>query len=149
MSITWRSAAVPADVPLLAAWNHQLIRDQGHRNPMLGPDLARRMQSWLEAEYRAAVFFDAAEAVGYALYRPELDAIHLRHFFIRPESRRCGLGRAGFALLRREVWPPEARVTVDVLCHNAPGVAFWRAVGFRDYSLTLEIVPPVQVLADE
>ena len=142
MNITWRIAAVPADVPLLAAWNYQLIRDQGHRNPMLGPDLAQRMQGWLEAEYRAVIFADAAETVGYALYRPDTDATHLRHFFIRPESRRHGLGWAAFALLRREVWPPDTRVTVDVLCHNAAGVAFWRAVGFRDYSLTLEIMPP-------
>ena len=149
MSLTWRTAAVPADLPLLAAWNHRLIRDQGHRNPMLGPDLAQRMQGWLEAEYRAAIFFDAAEAVGYALYRPEADAIHLRHFFIRSESRRRGFGRAGFGLLHREVWPPGTRVTVDVLCHNAAGIAFWRAVGFRDYSLTLEIVPPEEGLRRE
>ena len=142
MSLTWRTAVAPADVPLLAAWNLQLIRDQGHRNPMTAPELAQRMQGWLEAEYRAVVFADAVEAVGYALYRSEFDAIHLRQFFIRAESRRRGFGRAGVALLCGEVWPPDARVTVDVLCHNAPGIAFWRAVGFRDYSLTLEIVPP-------
>ena len=142
MSLTWRNAPVTADGPLLAAWNPRRIRDEGHRNPMTLPELARRMQGWLEAEYRAVVFVEAGEAVGYALYRPEADAIHLRQFFLRAESRQRGFGRAGVALLRREVWPPDARVTVDVLCHNAPGIAFWRAVGFRDYSLTLEIVPP-------
>lgn len=142
MSITWRTATVPADVSLLAAWNHQLIRDEGHRNPMTVPELARRMQDWLEVEYQAVIFSDAAQAVGYALYRPDADTIHLRHFFIRPEFRRCGLGRAAFERLRREIWPPGVRLTVNVLCHNAPGVAFWRAVGFRDYCLTLEILPP-------
>ena len=143
MNITCRPANVPGDIPLLAAWNHRLIRDEGHRNPMTVPELARRMQGWLEAEYRAVVFWDAAEAGGYALYRHDTDAIHLRHFFIRSESRRRGLGRAGFALLLREVWPPGVRLTVNVLCHNAPGVAFWQAVGFRDYCLTLEIAPEV------
>ena len=142
MSVTWRTATAPADVPLLAAWNHRLIRDEGHRNPMTVPELARRMQGWLEAEYRAVIFSEAAEAVGYAVYRQEADAIHLRHFFIRSESRRRGLGRAGFALLRREVWPPGLRLSVNVLCRNAPGTAFWRSLGFHDYCLTLEIVPP-------
>ena len=142
MSITWRTAAAPADVPLLAAWNQRLIRDEGHRNPMTVPTLAHRMQGWLETDFRAVLFVEAAEAVGYALYRPEADAIHLRHFFIRSESRRRGFGRAGFGLLRREIWPPGVRLTVNVLCHNAAGVAFWRAVGVRDYCLMLEIVPP-------
>ena len=141
MSITCRPADVPADIPRLAAWNHRLIRDEGHRNPMTVPELARRMRDWLEAEYRAVIFSDAAAAIGYALYRRDADAIHLRHFFIRAGSRRRGLGRAGFALLRHEVWPPNVRLTVNVLCHNAPGVGFWRAVGFRDYCLTLEMAP--------
>jgi len=30
---------------------------------------------------------------------------------------------------------------VDVLCRNTSGVAFWRSVGYSDYSLTLEIMP--------
>ena len=109
---------------------------------MTVPELARRMQGWLEAEYQAVIFSDAARAVGYALYRPDTGTIHLRQFFICPEARRRGLGRAGFERLRREVWPPNVRLTVDVLEHNAAGVAFWRAVGFRDYCLTLEILPP-------
>jgi hypothetical protein len=29
-------------------------------------------------------------------------------------------------------------VRVDVLVGNAAGVAFWRAVGFADYAVTLE-----------
>ena len=37
-----------------------------------------------------------------------------------------------------EVWPEGARVTVEVLVHNRVGVAFWRALGFQDYALTLE-----------
>jgi hypothetical protein len=27
--------------------------------------------------------------------------------------------------------------------HNTTAIAFWRSVGFRDYCLTLEILPPV------
>ena len=39
--------------------------------------------------------------------------------------------------LRQNTW----RITraLDVLVHNATGIAFWRAVGFSDYALTLEM----------
>ena len=44
-------------------------------------------------------------------------------------------------ILKEQVWPRGVRLTVDVLCRNDAGVAFWRAVGYRDYCLTLEITP--------
>ncbi len=30
---------------------------------------------------------------------------------------------------------------MDVLCHNSGAIAFWKSVGFTDYSLSLEIFP--------
>ncbi len=36
-------------------------------------------------------------------------------------------------------WRPGKRVTVSVLVSNTVGLAFWRAVGFHDYALTLEM----------
>jgi hypothetical protein len=38
-------------------------------------------------------------------------------------------------------WPRTKRLTVSVLTANARGVAFWRAMGYADYDLTLEILP--------
>jgi hypothetical protein len=32
-------------------------------------------------------------------------------------------------------------LTVDVLVTNHSALAFWRAVGYQDYALTLEIMP--------
>lgn len=72
-----------SDLDLLAEWNHQLIRDEGHRNTMTIPELRRRMMGW----------------------------------------------------------SPRKRLTVEVLTANEPAVAFWRSVGYVDYSLTLEIMP--------
>lgn len=43
--------------------------------------------------------------------------------------------------LRTSVWPKHKRLTVDVLVHNAAAVAFWPAVGYKDYNLTLEVLP--------
>lgn len=139
MNLTWREASA-ADLGLLAEWNHRLIRDEGHRNPMNVEQLADRMKTWLQSDYRAVIFWDD-QPVGYALFKSEATGVYLRQFFVRPERRRRGFGRAAIALLRAEIWPPGVRLTVDVLCQNQAGVAFWRSVGYRDYCLTLEIMP--------
>ena len=139
MQLAWREAS-ESDLGLLAEWNHQLIRDEGHRNPMTVEQLGERMKQWLQGEYRA-VLFSQDEPMGYALFKPEEQLVYLRQFFVRRDRRRAGLGRAAFALLREQIWPRGARLTVDVLCQNQGGVAFWRSVGYRDYCLTLEIMP--------
>ncbi len=102
--------------------------------------LAERMKKWLQGEYQAVVFSDD-EPVGYALFKKEDSLIHLRQFFVRRDRRRVGIGRFAFDQLLREVWPSGVRLTVDVLCQNTGGVAFWRSVGYRDYCLSLEIMP--------
>ena len=107
---------------------------------MTTAELADRMRKWLEGEYRAVVFSDA-EPVAYALFKKEDTLIYLRQLFVRRDRRRAGIGRCAFEILRREIWPPGIRLTVDVLCQNHGGVAFWRSVGYRDYCLTLEIMP--------
>lgn len=140
VKLAWRYAS-DADLGLLAEWNHQLIRDEGHRNPMMVPQLADRMKGWLAREYQAVVFSEA-EPVGYALFKKEDALVYLRQLFVRRDRRRIGIGRAAFAVLKQEIWPHSVRLTVDVLCQNHAAVAFWRSVGYRDYSLTLEIMPP-------
>jgi GNAT superfamily N-acetyltransferase len=130
--------ALPSDAELLAPLNAQLIRDEGHRNRMSIPQLAERMRGWLSGEYRAVVFDDDDGVVGYALFRHEPEHIYLRQFFVRPESRRHGIGRTALLWLRRNAWGPDARVRVDVLVGNELGQVFWRAVGFNEYCVTLE-----------
>jgi ribosomal protein S18 acetylase RimI-like enzyme len=46
-------------------------------------------------------------------------------------------------ILRSKIWPKNKRLTVEVLVQNEAAVAFWRAVGYKDYSLTLEILPEI------
>ncbi|MGD0060786.1 MAG: GNAT family N-acetyltransferase [Verrucomicrobiia bacterium] len=138
--MTWRRAT-SADCPLLGELNHQLIQDQVHRNPMTVPQLVQRMRGWLEGEYVALLFEEGGEVVAYALYREEPDEIYLRQLFVVRHHRRQGLGKQAMHLLRSEIWPKTKRLTVEVLVANAAAVAFWRAIGYRDYSLKLEIVP--------
>lgn len=132
--------ATVADVPLLAEMNRQLIQDEGHRNRMGLPELAARMRAWLEADYAAIIFEQDGAPVAYALFRneDEADAVYLRHFFVARSHRRAGLGRRAMQTLLDEVWPPGRRVRVDVLWSNPGGLAFWKAVGFSEYAITLE-----------
>ncbi len=102
--------------------------------------LEERMKQWLRGEYQAIVFSED-EPVGYALYKQTIESIYLRQFFVQRGRRRSGIGRAVFAILQRQIWPPDVRLTVDVLCRNSGGIAFWRSLGYQDYCLTLEIMP--------
>jgi predicted acetyltransferase len=138
--------ATRADAPALAAMNARLIRDEGHRNRMTAAELEARMAGWLGGGYEAVLFEESGRPVGYALYRRDPDHIYLRQFFVLPDCRRRGVGRAAVAWLWRHAWGP-ARVQVEVLVGNAVGVAFWRAVGFRDYAITLEAEPEAAILA--
>jgi GNAT superfamily N-acetyltransferase len=131
--------AKPDDAPLLAEMNKQLIEDEGHRNPMGVEQLTDRMRGWLEGQYRAALFTQAGQVVGYALWRPEEQGYYLRQFFISRPHRRTGLGRAGVDWLRRNAWADASRVSLEVLVANRRGLAFWRSVGFGDYCLRMEM----------
>jgi GNAT superfamily N-acetyltransferase len=133
--------ANPDDAEFLAPLNAQLIRDEGHGNSMTVAELAERMKNWLSGDYRAVVFEDSDDVVGYALFRREPEFIYLRQLFVRSEYRRRGIGRDAIIWLRRNAWAPDARVRVDVLVGNVIGQSFWREVGFREYCITLEQAP--------
>lgn len=129
------------DCAVLAELNHQLIRDEGHRNPMTTPQLEQRMRGFIQGEYRAIIFEEDGEVVAYALYREGKDEVYLRQLFVVRHRRRKGIGRRAVEILRSQVWPKAKRLTVEVLVSNTTAVAFWRALGYVDYALTLEIMP--------
>jgi GNAT superfamily N-acetyltransferase len=137
--MTWRTAQ-RRDCRLLAELNLQLIADERHRNSMGVPELERRMRSWLQEGYEAVLFERDGEVAAYALYNVQPDEIHLRHFFVARHLRRQGVGREAIELLRDRVWPLSPRLTVSVLTHNEAAVQFWRAMGYKDYCLAMEIV---------
>ena len=91
--------------------------------------------------YVAVLFQDGREIVAYALYYGGPEKIYLRHLFVVRSHRRQGIGRKVMGILRTKIWPKDKRLTVEVLVQNTVAVAFWRAMGYQDYALTLEILP--------
>jgi GNAT superfamily N-acetyltransferase len=140
MVLLLRRATI-SDLELLGSLNQQLIEDEGHRNALSLSQLRERMRGWITVEYTAMLFEYKGEVVGYALYRDEPGLIYLRQFFVRRDRRRKNMGRKAFELLRKQIWPAGKRITVEVLIANEPAVSFWKAVGFKEYALTLEILP--------
>jgi len=140
-AVTFRAATLD-DCARLAELNHQLIRDEGHRNPMKVPQLEERMRAWLAGEYRAVIYEDGGEVVAYALFRESADEIYLRQLFVVRHRREQGIGHRAVEILRSEIWPKDKRLTVEVLTANKRAVKFWRSVGYADYALRLEIMTP-------
>ena len=108
---------------------------------MTVPQLEQRMRGFIKGEYRAIIFEEYGKVVAYALYRESADEIYLRQLFVVRHRRRKGIGRRAVEILRSQIWPKTKRLTVEVLVANTAAVDFWRALGYVDYALTLEIMP--------
>ncbi|HET7229496.1 MAG TPA: GNAT family N-acetyltransferase [Longimicrobium sp.] len=132
------------DAPFLADINRQLIEDEWDGGGMSLERLERRMRRWItEGDYRAILFQEGGQTVAYSLVSVDEDgeSAYIRHFFVLHAKRAGGVGRRAIELLFREIIPPTARVTLDVLASNHGGHRFWRSVGFSDYAIRMERHP--------
>jgi ribosomal protein S18 acetylase RimI-like enzyme len=131
--MTYRIATLD-DCRLLAEMNHLLLEDENHRNRFMTlPQLEERMRGFLSSEYHGVIFQNDGKIVAYVLYREQVDEIYLRQIFVVRDCRRQGHGRQAIEILRADIWPKKKRLTVDVLLHNTDAIAFWRALGYKDY----------------
>lgn len=128
------------DIAELARMNLALIHDEGSGNPMGIPELEQRMRGFLAGGYQGVTIRVDGCAAGYCLWRPEAGphagaaGVYLRQYYIRPEYRRHGLGRAALRQIMAQCFMGAAFVALDVLDCNAPGRAFWADFGFKpDY----------------
>ncbi|WP_145011726.1 GNAT family N-acetyltransferase [Pseudomonas oryzihabitans] len=141
MAVRYRSAGL-ADLDVLTDFNAGLQRDQGSPQPLGEAALRQRLADWLSrGEYQAILAERDGQPLGYALYRVEAARIFLRHLYVAPAARRQGLGRAFFGHLREQHWPADRPVQLNVLAGNDTGRAFWAALGFAPFSLTLQRPP--------
>ena len=118
--------ATQADVLLLASMNERLMRDEGNRSRLTRRSLEPRMSRWLSGDYRAAIFSLNREPIGYALWKPKSDHVHLRQYYVEPAYRRKGYGKAGIEMLMNNLWGEFARVRLEVLVGNDTGLRFWK-----------------------
>src|SRR5436305_14255038 len=103
--------ATTDDCPVLAELNHQLIRDEGHRNRMTVPELEHRTRGWLADDYAAIIFEDGGEVIGYALFREQPTEIYLRKFCVLRHRRRQVIARLAVQIRGWDVWPMSRRLT--------------------------------------
>ena len=136
--------AEESDVALLARINQQLIEDEWGGGGMPLDRLEARIRRWLEeGEYQAVLFEEKGDVIAYALVHTDEESAYIRHFFVLPEHRRGGVGRRVVDTLMKDVIPPTARVTLDVLASNRTGHRFWHSVGFTDYAIRMERLPSI------
>jgi len=132
--------AESAEAPLLATLNFQLDEDEPHPNPLPLSALTERMDRWIKSgEYDVLLFRRGDRVVGYAAWRLEDRGVYLRHFFICRDQRRQGWGRAAMRLLRRDVFPKDRPVQIESTIGNKSAIAFWHAIGFQDFGLSMEL----------
>ena len=131
--------ATTEDSPVLAELNQHLIQDEGHRNRMTLPELESRMRGWLQDEYEAILFEVGGEIAGYALNRFESDHVYLRQLFVIASRRREKIGSKAVRWLIDNRFRVRAKIRLDVLVGNTAAIQFWRAAGFSDYCITMEM----------
>jgi ribosomal protein S18 acetylase RimI-like enzyme len=132
--------AQSGEAELLGQLNFQLDEDEPHpyRRPL--PVLIERMRRWIDTgEYHVLLFRRGQHVAGYAVWRLEDRGVYLRHFFICRDQRGQGVGRAAMRLLCRDVFPKDHPVQLDAAIDNKAGVAFWHAIGFRDFGISMEL----------
>ena len=129
-----------AEAPLLAKLNFQLDEDEPHPYPLPLPALTSRMAHWIDGgEYEVLLFRRGERVAGYAAWRLEDRGAYLRHFFICRDQRRQGLGRAAMTMLCRDVFPKDRPIQIEAAIGNTSAIAFWRAIGFGDFGLSMEL----------
>ena len=75
---------------------------------------------------------DASDVPGFCILRPASDHFLIRDYYIRPEYRQNGLGRAFFRMLCTH--SPEYSGKPFHLISSPEALPFWQALGFRPLS---------------
>lgn len=121
------------DLDLLANLNRQLIEDEKHDNQMSVGQLKERMRAFLSTDYKAYIFEDMDDIIGYALVNHFRQPLYLRHFFICRNHRRKGYGKLSFETLLEALQTKQ--IDIEVMSWNNAGHAFWKSLGFAERSI--------------
>lgn len=132
--------ATERDIPRLARMNVQLQRDEGRRVRDTPEELERLIGKWIRSgTYAAAIFEWQQRPIGYVLFRHAVDYVELGQLFIEPEYRRRGFGRRAVQWLIDRINTHVQLIRITVRAEKILAEAFWLAMGFRDYSRTMQL----------
>jgi GNAT superfamily N-acetyltransferase len=149
MSAVRVRAATVADAETIAAFSHELSREEGYAAPVLDARDVRAEGFGARPRFRAMIAERDAQPVGYALFFAAYDTDHaarglyLQDLYVVPEARRGGVGRALMAAVARACQADGGcYVFWNALPKNRVGLAFYHAIGAREEPvLTLSLQP--------
>lgn len=118
------------DVFVLTELNTQLIEDEKSDNPMTFQELQQRMIGFLASNYKAFLFKENDNIIGYALVNFDCKPLYLRQFLIKREYREKHYGKTAFDLLIKHLDVDD--IDLEVLSHNEVGMHFWEKCGFKE-----------------
>lgn len=139
--------ASESDYDLLAGMSRASLVESGQVGTRSPGFFRSRLEELVAAGYEAVVVYrtDLAEhrPAGFALYRINPRFVHLRTLYIQdPRGERRAYRRV-FELLLQARWGSLAHVRVDVpvrpRSERVTDAFFWQSLGFRGYSLRLEL----------
>jgi ribosomal protein S18 acetylase RimI-like enzyme len=123
------------DLDALVEMNQSLIRDEQYDRAPPPGHLVERWRQFFDNGYRIFLIYMDRLVAGYCVVHDRQQPKYLRHFYVKEEYRRKGVGRRAFGLLLEALNVEE--VDAEVMCWNAGGIAFWKALGFRERYLGL------------
>lgn len=116
------------DVEELAELNQRLLVEERYDRTFGREELVRRMREFLATIYDAYFIMDGKRVAGYALVNRSSSPVYIRQFYVKPEFRRRGLGRAAVEALMRIYG---SSLDVEVMAWNPLGMHFWTSLGFK------------------
>jgi RimJ/RimL family protein N-acetyltransferase len=119
-----------SQINLLVEMNKKLVNDENYDRPLSHEKLVERWHSFFSDKYRIYIFEKDSKIVGYCVIHDDQDPKYIRHFYIKDEFRGKNLGRTAFELLLKELNVSE--IDLDVMHWNKDGIAFWKALGFKE-----------------
>ena len=103
----------------------------------------------MDGDYKAVLFELSMEPVAYALYRTTEDGLYIRQFYVLRSWRRQGIGRQAMSRFRNQIVEANQALYLEAFTHNDRAIAFWKALGFREHTLSFRLEPEeVRILTD-
>lgn len=117
------------NLDVLTRMNVSLRADEQIDNVMTDAQVRERMRGFLDGNYKAYLFVQDDNIVGYSLVDHSKNPLYMRQFFIERAWRRKGLGTAMFHLLMKQL--KTTCIDLEVFSWYAPAIQFYEKLGFR------------------